>query len=342
MKDDFALIIGINDYTPQKFNGPKSLAGAIRDANLFEKWVIDKKGGGVLPSNCEKIISNPDPLNPIQNQIDEAYKRLHKLIRANGNKARRFYFYFSGHGIGLTTNRSKEVALCLANWSEDERNEALGAELYQDAINQYGYFEEIIFILDCCRNTKVNVTPKHPSFTPQEVPTSGQAKTFTAYATQHQQKAGEVKDGNEGDTTGIFTSVLLNGLKGDAPNDNGIITADGLKDYLMKQTPIEAQKKGFKQIPQIIVDSFTAETPFMSLVNYSDEAITCYIIFSETRNNEVQLIDGSGNVTSYNASEQKNVEVSLPKGLYLLRDTVTGEKISMKVAQFDSQRHFAF
>lgn len=341
MEKDFALIIGINDYTPPDANGLRTLGGAIRDANDFEEWVLNPNGGNVPKANCRKIISNPNPLKPIQKEIDDAYLELDELIGNGDGQARRFYFYFSGHGVGLM-NATKEIALCLANWSEKRRHEALGAELYKETFNQYGYFDEIIFILDCCRNTKVNINPAHPSFSPI-IPgqNAGQTKLFTAYATQYQDQSFEAEEENS-EMRGVFTKVLLDGLKGDAPNENGIITADGLKDYLMKQTPIEAQKKGYKQIPQIIVDSFTKETPFISLVNFQSENITCYIIFSDARNGDVELIDNSGVINSYNASQQKNVQVSLSKGLYLLRDTVTGDKYPIQVLPSNKEIHVDF
>lgn len=341
MKEDFALIIGINDYTPPAANGLKTLGGAIRDANDFEEWVRDSNGGNVPPENCKKIISNPTPLQPIQKEIDDAYLELDALISNDIKQARRFYFYFAGHGVGLM-HVTKEIALCLANWSEKRRNEAIGAELYKETFNQYGYFDEIIFILDCCRNTKVNINPAHPSFSPiMQGKNAGKTKFFIAYATQYQDQAFEVEEENS-EMRGVFTKVLLDGLKGDAPTENGVITADGLKDYLIKHTPIEAQKKGYKQIPQIIVDSFTEETPFFSLVNVKSENITCYIIFSDTRNGDVELIDNSGLIKSYNASQQKNIQVTLLKGLYLLRDAVTGEKYSIQVLPSNKEIHVNF
>lgn len=341
MKKDFALIIGINDYTHPDANGLRTLGGAIRDANDFEEWVLSKDGGNIPRKNCKKIISKTKPLKPIQKEIDDAYLKIDKIIGNGVGKARRFYFYFSGHGVGLM-NEANEIALCLANWSEKRRHEALGAELYKKTIKQFGYFDEIIFILDCCRNTKVNINPAHPSFgDPMQDPNTGNTKLFTAYATQYQDQSFEAEEENS-EMRGVFTKVLLNGLKGDAPNVNGIITADDLKDYLLKQTPIEAQKKGFKQIPQIIVDSFTKDTPFISLVNFQSNNITCYIIFSDARNGDIELIDNSGVINLYNASQQKNVQVSLSKGLYLLRDTITGDKYPIQVLPSNKEIHVNF
>lgn len=341
MKNDFALIIGINDYTPPGDNGLRTLGGAIGDANDFEKWILSKDGGNVPRKNCKKIISKPMPLKPIQKQIDDAYLKIDDLVSNGVRQARRFYFYFSGHGVGLM-NEANEIALCLANWSEKRRHEALGVELYKKTIKQYGYFDEMIFVLDCCRNTKININPAHPSFgVPMQGPNAGKTKLFTAYATQYQDQSYEAEEENL-EMRGVFTKVLLNGLKGDASDEIGVITADGLKDYLLKQAPIEAQKRGFKQIPQIVVDSFAKDTPFISLVDFQSKNITCYINFSDTRNGDIELIDNSGVIGSYNASKNKNIQISLAKGLYLLRDTVTDENYPIQVLPSNEEIYVNF
>ena len=338
MKDDFALIIGINDYTPPNESGLRSLGGAINDVNHFEAWLTDPLGGNVPTKNCKKVVSNRNPLKPIQKEIDDAYLEIDSMISVNG-PGRRFYFYFAGHGVGLM-NATKEVALCLANWSEIRRNEALGAELYKETFNQYGYFEEIIFILDCCRNTKVNINPARPCFSPI-IPgnISGQTRLFTAYATQYQDQSFEIELDNS-ETRGIFTKVLIDGLKGAAANENGVINADSLKDYLILQTPVEAQKKGFKQIPRVVVDSFTSANPIAKLVNFN--SVTCNIEFSNNRISIVELIGNSGLINSFDAKHQKSVKVLLPKGLYLLKDTITDEKYPIQVSPSNQEIYVDF
>ena len=339
MKEDFALIIGINDYTPPAKNGLRTLRGAINDANHFEKWVKKTDGGNIPITNCFKIISKPNPLRPIQDEIDTAITNMIGLIKSKGGSAKRLYFYFAGHGLGSLDNIS-DTALCLANWSELRRNTALSSEAYKEAIRQFGYFEEIIFLTDCCRNAKINVKPMHPSFAPpMPSPAAGQTKLFVGYATQYQDQSFEIEVGSS-EMRGVFTKVLIDGLNGAAANQNGIISADSLRDYLMLHTPVEAQKQGFKQIPEII-HSFTSGPPLITLTNIQKN-ITCYIIFSNTRNNNVELIDSSGVINSFDASQRKNVQVILKKGLYLLKDTVTDEKYPIQVSPTNNEIHINF
>jgi hypothetical protein len=330
MKDDFALIIGINDYTPLNENGLKTLHGAINDANYFEEWVTNVNGGNVPATNCFKITSIPNPLKPIQEEIDTAITIMINLIKSSGGTAKRLYFYFAGHGLGSMDN-TKDTALCLANWSELRRNTALSSEAYQDVIRQFGYFEEIIFLVDCCRNTKINVKPMYPSFAPTlPNPAAGRTKLFVGYATQYQDQSFEIEVG-DAEMRGVFTKVLIDGLKGNAKyDDKGIIDAESLKDYLIRFTPLEAQKQGFKQIPEII-HSFNSATPIVILANIQDKNVTCHILFNNTRNSNIELIDHSGVITSFDASQQKSVQVTLTEKLYLLRDTMTDEKYPILV-----------
>ena len=333
MKEDFAIIIGINDYTPTNQNGLKTLLGAINDANRVEDWVSSVTGGNVPTVNIKKIVSSPAPLKPLQDEIDDAFLDIETSIKAKGGLAKRLYFYFAGHGLG-TLDSTKDTGLCLANWSENRRQSALSSESYKDFIVQYGYFEEIIFIADCCRNTKINIKPKAPTFS-SAVPGqgAGQTKLFVAYATQYQDQSYEVESINS-EMRGAFTTILIEGLKGGAAN-NGLIGADDLRDYLIKETPELAQKKGYKQIPDV---SHTYANN-ISLVSIPVVQTNVNFTFEAIRNNPVELIDGELNViATYDASQNKNYSRQLPKGLYLLRDSVTDENKSFQVSS--SQNNF--
>ncbi|NOS94451.1 MAG: hypothetical protein HOP30_21260 [Cyclobacteriaceae bacterium] len=337
MKEDFAIIIGINDYTPPNQLGLKTLQGAVNDANQVEAWVSSPTGGNVPAANIKKIISTPAPLKPVQDEIDEAFLGIRALILSKGGFARRLYFYFAGHGLGII-NSTVDTALCLAKWSEERRQSALSSELYKDYIKQYGYFEEIIFIADCCRNTKISITPQPPTFrSPIPGQGAGQTKMFVAYATQYQDQSFEVESIHS-EMRGAFTSVLLDGLKGAAAN-NGSIGADDLRDYLYKKTPEIAIIQGYKQIPDIshsFANNFSLVTVPISNTNVT-------FTFSATRNNLIELSDGNLNVLeTFDGSKNKSFSKQLSKGLYMLSDTITGDTISFPVSPTQNNTHVNF
>lgn len=332
MKNDYAIIIGINHYTPPEEDGLKTLNGAINDANAVEDWVKNQNGGNVPEGNVYKIISRPNPLKPLQDEIDDAFLLIEKKILKSEGAARRLYFYFAGHGLG-TLDNTTNTALCMANWSENRRHSALSSEAYKDIFRQYGYFEEIIFIADCCRNTKINVKPIPPTFSPvRPGGDAGRTKLFIGYATQYQDQSYEVAAGGS-EARGVFTKVLLDGLKG-AAGSNGNIKARSLEDYLRRLTPVEAHKNGYKQDPDVI-NTFGSDDTIVAITGSVVDRL-CSIVFSGSRNNIIELQNGSLEViASYDATVNKNVRLTLPKGLYALRDNMTDEKHTFEVLPSD-------
>jgi len=337
MKEDFAIIIGINDYTPPTQRGLKTLQGAVNDANKLEAWIASATGGNVPAGNIKKIISSPNPLKPLQDEIDDAFLEIETAIQSKGGKGRRLYFYFAGHGLGTLDNTSN-TALCLANWSENRRQSALSSEEYKDGIKQYGYFEEIIFVADCCRNTKINIKPKAPTFSiPVPSQVAGQTKMFVAYATQYQDQSYEVESLSS-EMRGAFTTVLIEGLNGGAAS-NGLVGADDLRDFLIKETPELAQKQGYKQIPDIS-HTYTNNT---SLVSVQVVPNVINIIFGAGRNNLIELIDGDLNlIETIDGSQSKNISRQLGKGLYQLRDTITDENHFFQVPLSQNKKDVNF
>lgn len=337
MEVDFAILIGINDYTPPEQRGLKTLQGAVNDANKFEEWLINIKGGNVPSRNIKKIISSPNPLKPLQDEVDDAFLEIEKTINLNKINARRLYFYFAGHGLGTLDNTSN-TALCLANWSENRRHSALSSEEYKDRIIQYGYFKEIIFVADCCRNTKINIKPIAPTFSiPVSSQLAGQTKMFVAYATQYQDQSYEVES-IDSEMRGAFTTVLINGLNGAAAN-NGYIGADDLRDFLKKETPLLAQMQGYKQIPDIS-HNYTNNAPLVEIESF------IYVVnfyFSVTRNSIIELIDGDLSIiNTIDPNKTKNISLQLGKGLYQLRDTSTNENCFFQVIHSQNNQDVKF
>lgn len=341
MKQNYALLIGINNYTPPQKSGLRPLKGAINDANYVEEWLTAEDGGNLPPENCFIITSTPEPLLPLQEEIDSKIEEMIGQVKTQGGKARRLYFYFAGHGLGSMDN-IQDIALCLAKWSELRRNMALSSELYKEVLRQFGYFEEIFLFADCCRNTKINVKPLQPTFAPfQPSPSSGDTRLFIGYATQYQDQSFEAETGNS-EMRGVFTRVLLEALRGAAADENGVITADGLRDYLSLHTPLEAQKEGYKQKPEI-THSFTSDSPpVLTVIPQENDAIQCHITFDTYRNSMIEFIGNNGVIETFNAADTKNVTVNLIDKLYLLRDTSNSDSLPIYVSSLNTDLHVSF
>lgn len=326
MKEDFALVIGINDYTPPNQFGLRTLKGAVNDANSFAEWLLTPSGGNLPVENVQKIVSSPTPLKPLQDEIDDAFLEIESAILKKGGSARRLYFYFAGHGLG-TLDSTIDTGLCLANWTEKRRHSALSSELYKDYIKQYGYFEEILFIVDCCRNTKINIKPKAPNFssiTPGL--NAGKTKLFMAYATQYQDQSYEVES-ESSELRGAFTSALIDALNG-AAGTNGQLMPDDLRDYLRIETPKIAQKNGYKQIPEVS-HTYPNDEPLLTFEN-KDSNVT--LTFAETREHPIELYDGNYSlIRTFDPATDKTCSLLLKTGLYLLKETITNESLPINV-----------
>jgi len=326
MYKDYAFIIGINDYTPLEEDGLISLNAAINDAMDFEHWFLHESGGG-SKERCKSVYSTRNPLKPHQEEIDKQLTALLLEAKKDPEQNRRLYFYFSGHGSGVDFDPTIN-ALCLANWSGMNRNEALSSKEYHDLIINFGLFRQVVIFLDCCRDIKKYVVPRNPRI--NTVPAAGKhrAEVFWGYAAHYSYKGYEIAT-ETGERRGIFTSVLMKGLRGAAANEEGIINSASLKRYLDKQIPAEASKIELKQKPEINdgltePDSVFGRVPAGLLVD-------CVIRIDENRGRPIHLVNGSGNVIKKILDGETEVKVSLTKGLYLVKDISNNKHISIEI-----------
>lgn len=246
---DYALVVGINDYPRYK-----SLNGAIEDAHEIKRWLLNEPIGGALPAaNLRMVtsIANPPPARPIQQEIDEELQAIFDEARQKGG--RRLYFYFSGHGFA---SKPSDVALCLASWSKTFRNLAISSLQYRDAIAEHGIFSEIVVLLDCCRTREVAAVgfpPTNPR--PAAAQQAGQARFFIAHATELFQQSMEASvPGGNGEpplVRGHFTRALLAALWGGAAEKTGGVTPSALKSYVERETPLIAGEAGHSQKPVV-------------------------------------------------------------------------------------------
>ncbi len=233
---DYALIIGINDYP--RFDFP--LKGARDDAEDFAKWVNDTEtGGGVPLENTVVLLSkivDKDLARPVHEEIDDKlYGLINKALENQETTTpRRFYFYFSGHGLGLS---SEEVGLCLPFWSSDtSAAAALKMSGYINYIKSWGIFPEIFFFMDCCRVSLQAAGGYDPTLTLTK-PDKGAADSrhLAAFASTYTNAAFEaaVKGAQDKiEIRGFFTRSLLEALNGAAARFQGGVPLDKLLLYL--------------------------------------------------------------------------------------------------------------
>lgn len=247
---DYAITVGVSHYrTLTVLQGPE------QDARKFDEWLKDENGGNLPAENCHLILSQEDATQPIQETIDDHLEAILEIVTVT--PARRLYFYFSGHGIGVEWNAT---ALVLPKWTEQRRGAALSGKHYNNMLVESGTFRQIFFFLDCCRNMKISVSGAEPQLANIDpAPDAGVVSSYIFSATEFGNKAyeaeiasakGSLPDGSQ--TRGLFTSSLLKGLQGAAEIDGKITTAS-LSNHLLEDLPkLVHEKVNRVQKPQLI------------------------------------------------------------------------------------------
>lgn len=332
MNHNYALIVGINDYTPEQEGGLHGLRAAIRDAQRFETWVRSPDGGNVQDEvqqgfitrkRCFVVTSTANPLMPVISTMNTEIVKMVINISKDGGAADRLYFYYAGHAFGLEKEQD-DSALCMSDWSSLARGNALSSRDCLNKLMQTGYFREIVFLADCCRNTLVDLVPSPASlyanaFGPYA---NGGTKLFKGYATQYKDLSYEIEKGVVKEPRGVFTEVLLEGLDG-AAAEAGVVDAASLKKYLEKNIPVVAQENGFKQVPDIS-HNFDINTPgVFRRINMG--LVQCNIHFKPEWQGPVELVNGAGDTVQQFNLSNRDVTIQLAKGLYMLVDLPSGK-----------------
>ncbi|MEA5566209.1 eIF2A-related protein [Anabaena sp. UHCC 0399] len=142
-------------------------------------------------------------------------------------------FYFSGHGI-LHPN-TQQAFLCLADTQKDNlENTGLAVKELLEFLSNSGVQNQIVW-LDACHSGGMTLRGLNP--TPQLVAVLQQraAKSKGFYALlscDTDQQSWEFPELGHG----VFTYYLMRGLRGDAADHQGMISADGLYRYVYHQT----------------------------------------------------------------------------------------------------------
>lgn len=234
-EDDWAIVVGICTYP-----GLSNLDGPENDAKAFYEWVISPGGGDVPKDNVARILSSdfapadlPRKAEPTAVKVQQAFDDLKSFAESNEDglrTGRRLYVYLSGHGCAP---RFKDSALLTANATPKRASYHILGKLYADWFLCSNYFDEAILFMDCCREsypqTPRNI-PKYPDTTgPRAI---DDAKFFYGFGTKWSRLSRERKMA-DGLVHGVFTTALLEGLKGAACDPkNGQITDSSLGNYL--------------------------------------------------------------------------------------------------------------
>ena len=341
---DYALVIGINHYPNYR-----SLFGAVEDAHEFAGWLTDQETGGGLPkANCIKILSRGKPLKPVFDDIDVALGKIRAKAAKTG--ARRFYFYFSGHG---QTGEIENVNLCLGRWAPAGASRlALSADGFYRYFAECAGFKEIVVLLDCCRLRVAGASGLPPGEScARPVESAGQARFFKAFGTEFLapsfEAAAAAPDGNgaaaaggaavaatattaQADVRGHFTRALLAALRGGAAGPTPGVQPSALKEYLEREVPRIAARSKHLQTARVPQNDLPDGPAFLFGSAPASAPANVQIRFKDGRTGEIVLTGPDLAEIRRGPASSGPWMLPLAPGLHELKDMQSGEVVNIR------------
>jgi len=216
-----ALVVGINDYPGSP------LSGCVNDANAFAA-IVESNGDG-SPNFDVRLLTCPST-HITRSVLREAVE---KLFSGDADMA---LFYFSGHGF------IKSTGGYLVTTDAKKYDEGVSMDEILSLVNQSPAKNKII-VLDCCHSGAM-ATPA--------VAANGLASLSEGVSVLTASRDSEVALERGG--RGVFTSLVVDALKGGAADLRGNVTPSSLYAYVDEALGAWDQRPIFKTN----VSSFTA------------------------------------------------------------------------------------
>lgn len=234
---DYAILVGISRYPNPGFS---DLEGPSNDVELFEAWLRSPEGGGITQAgHIMKLLSPkpyPDPILPDEAPPTyEEFKRLFRRFCKPFEQApgRRLYLYFSGHGFSERQRAEPHAAIYTAD-AEDGWPENIPGTDYAQRAMRKGWFQEVVLVMDCCRDSEINRKSAKPNMDESfDEGAAAQGKLLAFYAAPFGGKAQErTIPEAQGTVHGLLTWALIEALRKAPCDASGRLTGTGVKDYL--------------------------------------------------------------------------------------------------------------
>lgn len=235
----YAILLAIKTYP-----GLTNLEGPEHDLDEFRDWLVAPDGGNVLPNNIKVIKSSqfPTVTDPYQAQpADVAFRaELQNLLfntdrTFRGNVGERLYLFFAGHGFA--SRQLNEAALYSAQATKNDPDHIAGKRYAAKIVNSAA-FEEVVLIMDCCRDVDLSDSIRDPTMKiPDRQALAANVRLLEAYAAGRGQQARERALEAGGKVRGIFTHALVDALRNAKGDEQGKLTGALLKGYIHDRWP---------------------------------------------------------------------------------------------------------
>ena len=208
-----ALIIGIDDYLSSPLNG------CVNDANAIAN-TLETNGDG-SPNFSVRLITSPN-INITRSSLREA---IDNLFSGMSDMA---LLYFSGHGF------VKNTGGYLVTKDAAQYDEGVAMDEILNIANQSAARNKVI-ILDCCHSGALGT----PSVTKNDLAQLSEGLSVLT-ASRDSESAMEING------SGVFTSLVVDALKGGAADLRGNITPSSLYAYVDEALGAWEQRPIFK------------------------------------------------------------------------------------------------
>jgi hypothetical protein len=223
---DYALVIGIDDYSRANelggVNAVGSLGGASNDAQAFCEWLKATFSDGTLGE--DQIVARSREVT-----LSDVFTLIDTVVRRVGAEGRRLYVFLAGHGAAK--NPTKSLLLT----SDYASSVPLSWEIVDDVTTMGRLFREVILFVDCCQSDAPRVRPYQFPWLDQVDPTRAMASYFHCFSCAVTETVEEVMTSSG--MRGAFSVRLMDILEGrdeSAIDIRGHVTAHAVMKSLTK------------------------------------------------------------------------------------------------------------
>ncbi len=325
---DFGVVVGISRYpTLGDLNGP------VNDAINFYDWLVSPDKGGVPEKNVEKVLSpDPDPTKPMtrrnaiptRDQIISAFEKILEQEDKRGRVGRRLYMYLAGHGFAPEVD---DAALLVANASNRFLHSIPGRP-YARWLHAAAKFDELVLLMDCCRDDYRNVPQQPPPWREEHSPDAANVKYFYVFATQTYQKAREDIMPISAKVQGIFTTAFITGLKMAEPDKRGNVWGESVENYTINYMK-QLNPKGKYQEPEFVYEK---KRDIVFMKRNTPREICTRIHFETVKSGKIIVIDGDlKTIHEGSIPSSKILELYLEPGRYRIQKIASNNFVTFDV-----------
>jgi tetratricopeptide (TPR) repeat protein len=236
----YAVVIGVSKY--KNLTEKQNLLFAESDAANVYRTLISKEGGNFEFENVKKLVGPQATVENIRNALEI-------WLPAQAHEDDRVVVFFVGHGVTDQKGRGYIAPYDLDPQQLDKT--AYPMDRLGEVISKQVKARWKVLLMDACHSGKVTIdsTPESVNESLRGLP-QGFLTLTSSRASEQSFEDPALAGGN-----GVFSYFLTRGWEGAADDDNdGIVTADELVDYVRRNVRQYTGDRGFKQNPSELGD----------------------------------------------------------------------------------------